>query len=175
MVVAFGQTNLNADRKFLKDVATMDMNTRRWSSQQPVNADQIVPRADAGSCVVGVHFERLFFFGGRTTTCTYLDEALLLQNIPGMSMADPYASGGDRPFCWKPLYQPVVPTGRSALTLTPQSSQRDRVFLFGGKRGTLPLNDLHVVRARVSAYVMIDQLFLRAIVHLCNMSGFVCA
>jgi hypothetical protein len=46
---------------------------------------------------------------------------------------------------WMPLYKSTSPCGRWGLSLTPRNDDRDKVYLFGGQRGSLCLDDLWLV------------------------------
>lgn len=47
---------------------------------------------------------------------------------------------------WMPLYKSTSPCARWGASLTPRNDDRDKVYLFGGQRSTLCLNDLWLVR-----------------------------
>ena len=38
---------------------------------------------------------------------------------------------------WIPLYQASSPSGRVGHSLTPRQNDRDRIFMFGGQRGSI--------------------------------------
>jgi hypothetical protein len=46
---------------------------------------------------------------------------------------------------WMPLYKSTSPCARWGLSLTPRNDDRDKVYLFGGQRGPLCLDDLWLV------------------------------
>jgi hypothetical protein len=155
LVACFGQTHLGAGRQFLHDVHVAAPRTLQWRAIAPrvareisnelVNPGMIVDhvqgRADHGSCVVGHHFDRLFFFGGRTSmhSSGLTDETLVLSDAAGAAPQ------------WMPLFAATAPCARRGLTLTPRADDRQKIFMFGGQRGHVCLEDLWVVRMPVHA------------------------
>jgi hypothetical protein len=71
-------------------------------------------------------------------TSGYTDEVLLLK-------AHSDERGSSR---WIPLYQASSPSGRVGHSLTPRQNDRDRIFMFGGQRGSVDFDDLWVFDAR---------------------------